>query len=68
MGGKILIVSAMTLDVVMPGLVPGIHVFASLSQPRRGLPGQPSQSLRAIARPAMTIGNGLGMTPITFLG
>ena len=29
-----------TAETVMPGLVPGIHVFAATKQERRGWPGQ----------------------------
>jgi hypothetical protein len=36
--------------VVMPGLVPGIHVFKPVKKQRRGWPGQPSPLWR-LARP-----------------
>jgi hypothetical protein len=39
---------------VMPGLVPGIHVFIHVTAPRRGWPGigEPSDAvLRTAARP-----------------
>jgi hypothetical protein len=32
--------SGLTLKLVMPGLVPGIHVFVPIEQERRGWPGQ----------------------------
>jgi hypothetical protein len=37
---RTLIMGASNLSVVMPGLVPGIHVFLADSKARRGWPGQ----------------------------
>ena len=37
----------------MPGLVPGIHVFTSLKQERRGWPGASASGSDAVLRAAM---------------
>jgi hypothetical protein len=44
--------SGISAKLIMPGLVPGIHVLAALKQERRGWPGHLREdALRAFARP-----------------